>query len=98
MSSLDWLTLFAAYEGTIEEAQPQLDRLALHKGLFLLTKATDLPESEAYTFLPGPYGPDSPDLARDLDLLVGDGSLSEKLLEVARHSCHKPTDEMRQNA
>jgi uncharacterized protein YwgA len=98
MSSLDWLMLFAAYEGTIEEAQPQLDRLALHKGLFLLTKTTDLPESEVYAFLPGPYGPYSPDLARDLDLLVWDGSLSEKVVEGARYAVHIPSDEMRQKA
>ena len=62
MEKSDWL-LLAIGDGTIEPVQVQ-------KLMFLFAKESDVPEDEAYSFVPYDWGPCSFDIYSDLDDLI----------------------------
>jgi len=68
------LLLAADKSATQEETQP-LDRLRMQKGIFLLEQRGPLGWRDMYTYKPYNWGPYSPALADDLELLVRSGYL-----------------------
>lgn len=71
MTRRDWLLLFLALENDDEG----LDPIRIQKGMFLLAQEGNLPPRERYWFIPYNYGPMSPRLYRDVDVLVRRGLL-----------------------
>lgn len=66
MKARDWLLLLIALDGDREG----LDPIRVQKGLFLLAEEGGLPVGERYYFVPYNYGPMSPRVYMDVELLV----------------------------
>jgi hypothetical protein len=66
MRRRDWLLLLL----TLGESPPGLDPVRLQKGMFLLAQEGVIPSEERYRFIPYNYGPMSPGVYRDVDVLV----------------------------
>jgi hypothetical protein len=77
VSQLEWLILFVGYQAPGADEPPELDRLMLQKGLFLLRQAGAIPEQEAYDFRPDDFGPVSYQIYQDTDELLATHLLRE---------------------
>jgi uncharacterized protein YwgA len=66
VTARDWLLLLVALNGD----RDGLDPIRVQKGLFLLAREGGLPARERYYFVPYNYGPMSPRVYRDVELLV----------------------------
>lgn len=77
MTRRDWLLLFVALDGDREG----LDPIRIQKGLFLVAQEAGLPTRERYWFVPYNYGPMSPRLYRDVDVLVRRALLERAVVE-----------------
>ncbi|HEX8086705.1 MAG TPA: hypothetical protein VF529_20625 [Solirubrobacteraceae bacterium] len=71
MTPADWLVLLVALDAPAAGLEP----VRVQKALFLLAREGGLPRSERYWFLPYNYGPMSPRIYRDVDVLVRRGLL-----------------------
>lgn len=71
MIPADWLLLLVALDAPAGGLEP----VRVQKALFLLAREGGLPRSERYWFVPYNYGPMSPRIYRDVDVLVRRGLL-----------------------
>ncbi|HEX2086882.1 MAG TPA: hypothetical protein VHF89_14475 [Solirubrobacteraceae bacterium] len=71
MTPADWLLLLVALDAPACGLEP----VRVQKALFLLAREGGLPRSERYWFVPYNYGPMSPRIYRDVDVLVRRGLL-----------------------
>jgi uncharacterized protein YwgA len=71
MTPADWLLLLVALDAPAAGLEP----VRVQKALFLLAREGGLPRSERYWFVPYNYGPMSPRIYRDVDVLVRRGLL-----------------------
>ncbi len=71
MTPADWLLLLVALDAPPGGLEP----VRVQKALFLLAREAGLPRRERYWFLPYNYGPMSPRIYRDVDVLVRRGLL-----------------------
>jgi hypothetical protein len=69
LTKRDWLLILLAYQG----APDGLDPVRVQQALFLFAETGDALHAARYSFVPGPYGPMSDCVYRDLDRLVEDG-------------------------
>ncbi len=74
MVPADWLLVLLA----LDPPPGGLEPVRVQKALFLLAREGGLPRSERYWFVPYNYGPMSPRIYRDVDVLVRRG-LVERL-------------------
>src|SRR5918998_6026715 len=77
MTPRDWLLLLVALDGD----RVGLDPIRIQKGLFLLAQEGGLPPAERYWFVPYNYGPMSPRLYRDVEVLVRRGLLERRTVD-----------------
>lgn len=77
MTRRDWLLIFVALDGD----RDGLDPIRIQKGLFLVAQEGGLPTRERYWFVPYNYGPMSPRLYRDVDVLVRRGLLERCVVD-----------------
>ncbi len=77
MTPRDWLLLLVALDGD----PVGLDPIRIQKGLFLLAQEGGLPPAERYWFVPYNYGPMSPRLYRDVEILVRRGLLERRTVD-----------------
>src|SRR5947209_1272464 len=77
MSQMEWLILFTGYQAPGADEPPELDRLMVQKGLFLLRQMDTIPEAEAYVFHPDDFGPASYQIYHDTDELLNTHLLRE---------------------
>ena len=77
MTRRDWLLLLVALDG--EGAG--LDPIRIQKGLFLLAQEGRLPGAERYRFVAYNYGPMSPGVYRDVELMVRRGLLERRAVD-----------------
>jgi hypothetical protein len=94
MTRRDWLLILCAYKG----APAGLDPVRLQKGMFLFSRAAELPETERYEFRAYDYGPMSPKIYSDLDALVAEELLEPCAVSGKRWSRFVATDEGRRTA
>ena len=71
MTPADWLLLLVALDAPAAGLEP----VRVQKALFLLAREGGLPRTERYWFVPYNYGPMSPRIYRDVELLVRRGLL-----------------------
>jgi uncharacterized protein YwgA len=76
MTRGDWLLLLVEHDGDDDG----LDPIRIQKGLFLLSQEGGLPAAERYRFVPYNYGPMSPRVYRDVDVLVRRGLLERRVV------------------
>ncbi|HEY2718608.1 MAG TPA: hypothetical protein VGI52_03185 [Solirubrobacteraceae bacterium] len=88
IARIDWLILFAAFEG----AQDGLDPVRLQQGLFLFSRCPAVPPSSKYVFEPGIYGPVSNELYEDLYRLAGARLLEPRPVRGLTWCLYKPID------
>lgn len=88
MSRLEWLALFVALEG----APDGLDPVRIQKGMFLFAMEGPAPQDEKYLFRPYDYGPMSPAIYEDLDVLVLQGLVDAESVPGKRWSVYRATE------
>ncbi len=88
LARIDWLILFAAFEG----APDGLDPIRLQQGLFLFSRCPGVPPPSKYVFEPGIYGPLSNELYRDLYRLAGARLLEPRPVKGLTWCLYKPID------
>jgi hypothetical protein len=88
IARIDWLILFAAFEG----APDGLDPVRLQQGLFLFSRCPGVPPSSKYAFEPVIYGPASNELDQDLYRLAGGRLLQPVPVRGMRWCLYKPID------
>jgi DNA-binding PadR family transcriptional regulator len=71
MERLDWLLLFLSADALGVDGPSELDPVRIQKGMFILSERG--PARGVYTFRPYNWGPFSPQIYGDLDLLVATG-------------------------
>ena len=74
LTKRDWLLILLAYQG----APHGLDPVRVQQALFLFAETGGAPHAARYSFDPGPYGPMSAHVYRDLDELVQAGLLKSR--------------------
>jgi hypothetical protein len=88
IARIDWLILFAAFEGALDG----LDPVRLEQGLFLFSRCPAVPPPSKYVFEPGIYGPVSNELHQDLYRLAGARLLQPVPVRGAHWCLYKPID------
>ncbi|HTA05368.1 MAG TPA: hypothetical protein VK774_03305 [Solirubrobacteraceae bacterium] len=88
IAPVDWLILFAAFEGAPEG----LDPVRLQQGLFLFSRCPAVPPPSKYVFEPGIYGPVSNELYADLYRLAGARVLEPRPVKGLTWCLYKPID------
>jgi uncharacterized protein YwgA len=94
MTPADWLLLLVA----LDAPAAGLDPVRVQKALFLLAREGGLPRGERYWFVPYNYGPMSPRIYRDVDVLVRRGLLERQAVPGYTWGRVRPTEAGRRRA
>ncbi|MBI4492258.1 MAG: hypothetical protein HY690_05640 [Chloroflexi bacterium] len=92
MTPSSWLLLYLAYESPDGEPAPEMSPIQIQKGLFLLWQAARLPSDQAYAFRADAYGPLSPQIYQDMDLLADTHLVHARKDPRVEWSYYKATD------
>jgi uncharacterized protein len=87
----DWLLLFLAAPARSGESPRSIEPLRIMKGLFLVSQRGAGPLRDVYTFKPYDYGPFTPEIYSDLEVLVAKGLVARDAVSGRSWRVYRPT-------
>jgi len=91
MTRADWLLLFLTSAARNEQRSRSLEPLRIMKGAFLMSQRGEGELRDLYVFEPYDYGPFTPELYSDLDLLATRGLVAREAVAGRSWRMYRPT-------